>query len=143
MRVFIAVLVLVFSLQSWTKADDISDFEIEGMSIGDSLLDFMSITEIKNDLKAQINWPHTDKKFQRVEKYEGSFENYEYVAAIIKPEDPQYIIYGLSGMLDINDLGKKITIGEIAKLLNCSTRTIHRNMDTTLKREKELLNKQL
>ena len=46
-------------------------------------------------------------------------------------------------MLDINDLGKKITIGETAKLLNCSTRTIHRNMDTTLKREKELLNKQL
>ena len=46
-------------------------------------------------------------------------------------------------MLDINDLGKKITIGEIAKLLNCSTRTIHRNMDTTLKREKELLNQQL
>ena len=46
-------------------------------------------------------------------------------------------------MLDINDFGKKITIGEIAKLLNCSTRTIHRNMDTTLKREKELLNKQL
>ena len=46
-------------------------------------------------------------------------------------------------MLDINDLEKKITIGEIAKLLNCSTRTIHRNMDTTLKREKELLNKQL
>ena len=46
-------------------------------------------------------------------------------------------------MLDINDLEKKITIGEIAKLLNCSTRTIHRNMDTTLKREKELLNQQL
>ena len=46
-------------------------------------------------------------------------------------------------MLDINDLGKKITISEIAKLLNCSTRTIHRNMDTTLKREKELLNQQL
>ena len=38
MRVFIIVLVLIFSLQSWTKADDISDFEIEGMSIGDSLL---------------------------------------------------------------------------------------------------------
>ena len=42
MRVFIAVLVLIFSLQSWTKADDIRDFEIEGMSIGDSLLDYMS-----------------------------------------------------------------------------------------------------
>ena len=39
MRVFIAVLVLIFSLQSWTKADDIRDFEIEGISIGDSLLE--------------------------------------------------------------------------------------------------------
>ena len=46
-------------------------------------------------------------------------------------------------MLDLNDLGKKITIGRIAGLLNCSGRTIHRNMCAQLKREKELLNKQL
>ena len=46
-------------------------------------------------------------------------------------------------MLDLNDLGKKITIGRIAGLLNCSGRTIHRNMCTQLKREKELLNKQI
>ena len=49
MRVFIAVLVLIFSLQSWTKADDIRDFEIEGMSIGDSALDFFSKEEIENN----------------------------------------------------------------------------------------------
>ena len=46
-------------------------------------------------------------------------------------------------MLDINDWGKKITIGRIAGLLDCSTRTIHRNMDTALRREVKLLNKQL
>ena len=46
-------------------------------------------------------------------------------------------------MIDLNDLGKKITIGRIAGLLNCSSRTIHRNMCTELKREKELLNQQL
>ena len=46
-------------------------------------------------------------------------------------------------MLDMNDMGKKITIGRIAGLLDCSSRTIHRNMCTELKREKELLNKQL
>jgi len=46
-------------------------------------------------------------------------------------------------MLDLNDTGKKITIGKIAGLLNCSSRTIHRNMCEQLKREKELLNKQL
>ena len=46
-------------------------------------------------------------------------------------------------MIDLNDLGKKITISRIAGLLDCSSRTIHRNMCTELKREKELLNKQL
>ena len=46
-------------------------------------------------------------------------------------------------MIDLNDLGKKITIGRIAGLLECSSRTIHRNMCVELKREKELLNKQL
>ena len=46
-------------------------------------------------------------------------------------------------MLDLNDMGKKITMARIAGLLNCSSRTIHRNMCTDLKREKELLNKQL
>tara|TARA_R100001443_G_scaffold5619_1_gene14383 strand:+ start:73 stop:687 length:615 start_codon:yes stop_codon:yes gene_type:complete len=46
-------------------------------------------------------------------------------------------------MLDINELNKKITIVKLAKLLKCTTRTIHRNMCTDLKREKELLNKQL
>ena len=46
MRIFIAILVLIFSLQSWTKADDIRDFEIEGMSIGDSLLDYVDLIKI-------------------------------------------------------------------------------------------------
>ena len=46
-------------------------------------------------------------------------------------------------MLDLHDYGEKITIGRIAGLLDCSTRTIHRNMCEELKREKELLNKQL
>jgi hypothetical protein len=46
-------------------------------------------------------------------------------------------------MLDINDMGNKITITKIAALLKCSTRTIHRNMGYDLKKEKELLNQQL
>jgi len=46
-------------------------------------------------------------------------------------------------MIDLNDMNKKITIERIAGLLDCSSRTIHRNMCTDLKREKELLNKQL
>ena len=46
-------------------------------------------------------------------------------------------------MLDLNDWGKKITIGRIAGLLDCSTRTIHRHMCETLKKEKQILNEKL
>ena len=46
-------------------------------------------------------------------------------------------------MLDLHDMGKKITIGRIAGLLDCSMRTIHRSMPKELKKEKELLNQQL
>jgi hypothetical protein len=44
-------------------------------------------------------------------------------------------------MLDMHDIGKKITINRLAGLLDCSSRTIYRNMTDELKREKELLNK--
>ena len=50
-------------------------------------------------------------------------------------------IYDL--MLSIHDSNRKITIKRLALHLNVSTRTIHRNMCEELKREKELLNKQL
>tara|TARA_Y100001972_G_scaffold108339_1_gene138276 strand:- start:786 stop:1406 length:621 start_codon:yes stop_codon:yes gene_type:complete len=48
-----------------------------------------------------------------------------------------------SCMLEINNNKEKITISKLAKILSCSSRTIHRNMCNDLKREKELLNKQL
>ena len=46
-------------------------------------------------------------------------------------------------MLMLNHGGWKITITRLARGLECSTRTVHRNMSVELKREKELLNAQL
>ena len=46
-------------------------------------------------------------------------------------------------MLEINNNKEKITIAKLAKLLSCTSRTIHRNIGVELKREKELLNKQI
>ena len=46
-------------------------------------------------------------------------------------------------MLMLNHGGWKITIDRLARGLDCSTRTVHRNMTEELKREKELLNQQL
>ena len=46
-------------------------------------------------------------------------------------------------MLMLNHGGWKITIDRLARGLDCSTRTVHRNMTEELKREKELLNQQI
>ena len=46
-------------------------------------------------------------------------------------------------IVDLHDMNEKITISRIARLLDCSTRTIHRNMCHELRKEVKLLNKQL
>ena len=59
MRKFIIFLILIISFLSWAKADDIRDFQIEGISIGDSLLDYFSLTEVINKQNS-----YSDKGYQ-------------------------------------------------------------------------------
>ena len=93
MRVFIAVLVLIFSLQSLIKADDISDFEIEGMSIGDSALDYYSISEINDATKTF--YPNSDKFYIfHIVTYSG---NYDQISIAVKKNDKKFIIYKIAG----------------------------------------------
>ena len=109
MRVFIAALVLIFSLQSLTKADDIRDFEIEGISIGDSLLDYFSKKMINEDK----NFLYKSKKFYAVsfDKRYRSLKTYDDVQFLMKNNDKKYIIYSITGRLfyknNIDDCYKK------------------------------------
>jgi hypothetical protein len=46
-------------------------------------------------------------------------------------------------MLDVHEMDQKITYAKLAKILGCSSRTVQRNIGDELKREKELLNREL
>ncbi len=46
-------------------------------------------------------------------------------------------------MLDLNETGKNITWGRVAGLLNCSTRTVQRNLNNILRNEKQILNEEI
>ena len=95
MRVFITVLVLILNLQSWTKADDIRDLQIEGMSIGDSALDYFSENEIKSGIK---DYHYKDDTFYEVEFYNHkSFNTYENIQFAFKKNDNYYIIEKILG----------------------------------------------
>ena len=103
MRTFITVLVLIFSLQSWTKANDIRDFQIEGMSIGDSLLDFYSKREINNFLNYD-DLP-SDMKF-RIADYEKKIGSYDGLQFFYKPKDQKFKIYSVAGHVYCNSKNK-------------------------------------
>ena len=51
MKQLLFVIILIINFQSLTKADDVRDFEIEGMSIGDSALDFFPKNEVDSRKK--------------------------------------------------------------------------------------------
>ena len=98
MKVFIAVLVLIFNLQSFTKADDIADFQINEMSIGDSLLNHFS-KEIENGKtfeNEQGNNKDVAKFYLREKK-----GNYDWTTASYKTKDKTYKIIELSGFVFI------------------------------------------
>ena len=97
MRVFIIVLVLIFSLQSWTKADDIRDFQIEGMSIGDSLLDYFNEDEI---LKNDGNYYSKKKFITTVFNNHPNLKYYDWLQITYKRNDSKYIIYSLDGVIE-------------------------------------------
>ena len=103
MRVFLTVIILIFSLQSWTKAEDIRDLEIEGMSIGDSLLDYLTEEKIK---KLKKKFYPKSKKYYRFE-YEQGYEIYDAVTFHIKKDDKKYIIRSITGILDFPEKFKE------------------------------------
>ena len=86
------------SFQSWAKADDIRDFEIEGVSIGDSLLDYFTKKKIKIKRKYRIKYPNS-KKFTAITFDEDpKFKVYDSIQANVKTNDKKYIIYSISGI---------------------------------------------
>ena len=72
MRIFLLIIILIFGVQYSTNADDISDFQIEGMSIGDSLLSYVNKSTINNSRKYEYN----DDKFYTIDLILDNFENY-------------------------------------------------------------------
>ena len=121
MRIFLSILILVFSLQSWTKADDISDFEIEGISIGDNALKFFSEKKLISNKR---NW-YNDNKFYPV-LFEIKSEKYDNLQLHFKINDSKYKVHAVGGHKNFNKnpkdcyLLKKEIDGVLRNLFNNS-----------------------
>ena len=103
MRVLIAVLVLIFSLQSWTKAENISDFEIEGLTIYSNLLDQTEKLGVTKEfiLKKKFKFYPNSKRIGLLRfKNRGTFEIYDSVQFAV--DSKNYKLYTITGILSKN-----------------------------------------
>ena len=116
-KLFIIVIIFI-SFQTLSKADDIRDFEIEGMSIGDSTLDFFTEYEIRDH-----TWDYfKNKEFTPLQFDAPTFaKTYDAIDIQYKSSDNNFIIMGLSGIIFYND---KKTIKECYKRMDTITSEI-------------------
>ena len=100
-KLSIYLLLIFFSFSTFSFGDDIKEFEIDGMSIGDSLLNYFSKDKILNarnydelpsDMKFRIIDIYTENKF-----YEGM--QFYYI-----PSDKKFIIQSLNGRKFYNNI---------------------------------------
>ena len=115
---FLIILVLIFYLPNLSFADDIQDFQIEGMNVGDSLLDYFSAEKINN--RKIFNYINKDFASFYVSK---NLATYEEIELNFKKNDKNFIIYALAGVNDYNNQvdkclkEKKIIVNELEELL--------------------------
>ena len=104
MKRLLLILIFTLSFQSWTKADDISDFQIEGISIGDSLLNFATEKKIIST-KQNVQYPNDKYIIYKADKF---IENIKYnlFNVTTKKNDKNYIITNLSGSIYYKDLNE-------------------------------------
>ncbi len=104
-------IVLIFSLQSLIKADDIRDFEIEGMSVGDSALIHFTDNDLEKGKEETYTYFYPENKYIKIaistsrdtsSLYLAS-DDYDDLSITIKPNDKEYIIHALSGRIYCED----------------------------------------
>ena len=96
MRILLSVIVLIFGIQSFSKAEDIRDFELEGISLYESALNHFSENELRKDTVDN----YTSNKYTTSNIYDG-LDMYDYIQISYKTNDRKYIIQDISAAKNI------------------------------------------
>ena len=126
MKILLTLFVLLFF--SSVLVDDISDFQIEGMSVGDSLLDYLPREEIVEQVAKSKDWYYyLTYDFAEV-IIRNNLKIYKDVTVFVKPNDKDYLIHSIRGTIEINNLSEclekqKIASREIFSLFPNSIKT--------------------
>ena len=99
-KIIFLIFIYIFTF-SVTKADDIRDLEIQGISVGDNALDHFS----KKKLDDNKGFYPKSKKVWRTAVLSNN-EQYDLIQMHIKSSGNNYKILSIAGILDFNDRNK-------------------------------------
>ena len=98
---YIFLFILNFSITSYS--DDIQDLQIEGISIGDSLLNYTSKKKILSEIKKnEPTYNYLNNDFGEV-YLRNNFEEYDFLSFFVKQKDKLYTIYSIAGIVMYDD----------------------------------------
>ena len=95
MKKILGVVVLSFFLSTSAYTDNIKDFQIENISIGDSALDYFNESQIEN---SELDWFNYSYKEYSTSLLSGK-GIYDWFKISYKSDDEDFIIEGLVGII--------------------------------------------
>ena len=100
MKFFTTPLIVVFSftISTMSLAGSIFEIDINGISIGDSLLNHFDERQIKSWRTTDYSSTGKDKTFVKIESSDAKFRKYDQMSFHVKPNDENYTIYGISAI---------------------------------------------
>ena len=99
-KFFVFLFFIFLNFQNPCFAEDISDFEIERISVGDSLLDYFSRNEIINEMVFEVE-QENNKEIAHFYSYDN-YNDYYALKFAFKTKDSDFRIIALVGFVDIN-----------------------------------------
>ena len=103
MKRLLTILILIFTFQTPSQADDISNFQIEGLSLGDSALDFTTKEEIERKKLNGFIYPNSKKFYSVTFRDTNKLKTYDGLQFHLKADDKKYIIYDIMGQIYYED----------------------------------------
>ena len=95
---------LILGFQTYTIADDIKDFQIEGMSYGESLLDYFDKELIDKEKNSKYSTKYKNNEYVQIgASYKKDYalrvtsNTYDDLSIILKTDDDTYKIYSIGG----------------------------------------------
>ena len=98
MKNILFIFLLILSFQTWSKADDIKDFEIGNFSLNESLLNYYSEKNLMNNWDEQkIGYGFKSDKYYKFAFFGTEFDPYDHIVLYTLRSDNNFKIKSITG----------------------------------------------